>query len=59
VPIPIPKRPSGYVKGAARVALQRLFSNANVLRVHFVKQQSRTAKRRTSPVLANHFLPIF
>ena len=27
------------------VALRKLFSSANVLRVHFVKRRSRTAKR--------------
>jgi hypothetical protein len=37
------------------VALRKLFSSANVLRVHFFKQRSRTAKRRRPPALVHHF----
>jgi hypothetical protein len=36
-------------------ALQRLFSNADVLRVPFAKRLPRTGFRRTSPVPLHHF----
>lgn len=36
-------------------ALQRLFSNAKVLRVDFVKQRVRIGSRQTSPDLVYHF----
>ncbi len=41
------------------VVLRELIQGAKVLRVHYPKQRSRTAKRQTSPVLAHHFLLAF
>jgi putative transposase len=46
---------SGKHHAVVRVALQRLFSSAEVYRVPFAKRRSRIAKRRRSPALVNHF----
>lgn len=41
------------------VMLQRLLRDVKVLRVHYSKRRSRTARRRTSPALVYRFLLTF